>query len=266
MSTSTLAQIGKSAAETEPSQSESPKLVAVLPAGGRGLHMFPVTNCMPKALLPIDSKPMLVHVLHNLDPRVFEKAFILSSHWHKMIDEYLKAFRGQIRVDFECLQVSPEEKPPASLVRMLDQDQLSDPFLLHYCDILLRQTRWRRVYDHYRRERQDEDIIGSLLISASFQYPVGVVSIDEGRLLTEFRQMPARILDGYANCGVSLFATEFVAQYVQRQDVEIFDESLKRALAARRKIAGYEIRDWGHIQQLRDWFDEQKNHYPHVVL
>ena len=67
-------------------------LVAVIPAGGLGGQMYPVTSGMPKALLPLDTKPLLIHILEQLDDSgIFAKCIIPCNEWHSMIENFVEA-------------------------------------------------------------------------------------------------------------------------------------------------------------------------------
>ena len=39
--------------------------MAVIPAGGRGMRLRPLTNELPKPLLPVGRMPILRHILEN---------------------------------------------------------------------------------------------------------------------------------------------------------------------------------------------------------
>jgi len=239
----------------------SPELVAVIPAAGEGGEMYPLTAAMPKALVPIDDMPLLVHILKGLDASVFKEALVLCDVWHRMISHYLEAFKSDIKLHVTCLQRPREEKPPAALQALLSQ--LSDPFLLHYCDILLEPVDWTDVYNEYHRKKHRNDIIAMALVSAEFQYPVGVANMDSKGLITQFRQKPGGILAGYANCAVALLSKQFVLDYVNPKDQDVFDYSLDQA-SRKGRVGGFSVGHWHHLQQLRDWLEAQKDHYPHL--
>ena len=52
--------------------------MAVIPAGGRGMRLRPLTNELPKPLLPVGRKPILRHILENLEEEGVNRALILT--------------------------------------------------------------------------------------------------------------------------------------------------------------------------------------------
>ena len=48
----------------------------VLMAGGLGRRLAPFTNILPKALLPLNGKPIIEHIFQSFSSQKFEKTFI----------------------------------------------------------------------------------------------------------------------------------------------------------------------------------------------
>jgi NDP-sugar pyrophosphorylase family protein len=240
--------------------------VAVIPAGGLGGQMYPVTSGMPKTLLPVNHMPLLIQILRKLNSKVFKKCIVLCNEWHKMIKCYLDAFRSQIPIKYECIKTN--KLLPFFLKELLeDESELSDPFLLHYCDILIEKIDWEWTIKTYEYQRKNNNIIGMFLVSPYFNYSVGVIASDpEGNLITGYEQKPQRIIDGYANCAVALLSKEFAMRYIRKNDLDIFDkgQALDKALKEQKAISLKRVGKWHHLQQIRDWLRAQKKYYEHI--
>jgi NDP-sugar pyrophosphorylase family protein len=237
-------------------------LVAVIPAGGLGGQMYPVTSGMPKALLPLGTKPLLVKILAGLDASVFSKAIVLCNEWYEMISSYLNAFGSELRVTVECRQT--DKRPPDCLKELQAQGRLTDPFLFHYCDVLIKKPRWKQVCAEYEDKAKD-GIVAMLLGSRCYDYSVGIMSIDRNHWVSDFLQKPEDMIHGYANCAVSLLGEGFVQRYINCNEIDIYNKggAIHRAIKDR-KVASYEVADWHHLQQIRDWLKAQKEWYPHI--
>lgn len=238
-------------------------LVAVIPAGGLGGQMYPVTSGMPKALLPVGTKPLLINILEQLDKSgVFKKCIIACNEWHPMIKEFVGVFSGEMKMQCECMKTA--DVPPACLRQLRTQGKLSDPFLLHYCDILIEDMDWTWALKNYEYWRQRKSTIGMLMVSRCFSYSVGIVSVSpKWNLVEAFEQKPHNLVNGYANCAVAFLSTEFVEKHVGNGDPDIFDAAMSKALGTS-KLASFEIGEWQHFQQIRDWLRAQHRHYQHI--
>jgi len=63
---------------------------AFLLAGGLGTRLRPLTDSVPKCLLPINGKPLLQHWLDNLAAAKVDEVLI-NTHWlHEQVDGYIK--------------------------------------------------------------------------------------------------------------------------------------------------------------------------------
>ncbi len=61
---------------------------AVILAGGLGTRMRPLTNTMPKPMIPIHGKPFLAYLLELLKKNGIEEVIILVGYLHEQIEEY----------------------------------------------------------------------------------------------------------------------------------------------------------------------------------
>lgn len=238
-------------------------LVVVIPAGGLGGQMYPVTSAMPKALIPINTKPLLVQLLHQLDrSSVFQKCIVACNEWYPMIRDYLDVFCSTMSIECECQKT--DKLPPAFLRELLSQERLSDPFVLHYSDVWITSIDWKWILQNYEHLKGKKGIIGMLLVSRCFNYPVGIVYLDpDGNLIREFKQKPQDIINGYANCAVAVLSKEFVEEYVDNGDVDVFDRAISKA-QDKGRLAGFEVAGWHHFQQIRDWLRAQNEYYRHI--
>jgi len=151
------------------------RLTAIIPAGGPGSGLYPLTAGMPKSLLPINTKPMLVHILEGLDSKYFDRAIVVSDVFSPMVESYGKAFfpspnLGDLKVEYRRI-----DKPPAQQILDL-RDELSDPFVLHYCDVLLGRVRWGSVLSNFRDHRDDAGGVyrGMLFATKMYRMNVGI--------------------------------------------------------------------------------------------
>ena len=77
---------------------------AMLLAAGLGTRLRPLTDTMPKALVPVAGQPLLYHVLQRLKAADIQRVVINVHHFGEQIIEYLtNNTSGHIAIA-ECLQ------------------------------------------------------------------------------------------------------------------------------------------------------------------
>jgi len=55
-------------------------MIAVLPAAGEGIRLRPITNKLPKAMVPVGGKPILLHHIENLK-KIGVDTFCINLHY-----------------------------------------------------------------------------------------------------------------------------------------------------------------------------------------
>ena len=74
--------------------------MAVIPAGGRGMRLRPLTNELPKPLLPVGRKPILRHILENLEEEGVDRALILTGYKGDLIEETIGHSVGGLQIEY----------------------------------------------------------------------------------------------------------------------------------------------------------------------
>ena len=71
---------------------------AVILAGGRGERMIPITNLIPKPLIPIQGRPILAHQLDQLERLKFKEVYILTGYLSEAIESFCNSFLSSISI------------------------------------------------------------------------------------------------------------------------------------------------------------------------
>ena len=106
---------------------------AVILAGGRGERMIPITNTIPKALVPINGIPILAQQLRQLERLGFSEVLILTGYLSKTVEHFCNNFTTSMKIT--CCESDVHDSPRQRLLRI--RDQMSGEFLLIYCDNLI---------------------------------------------------------------------------------------------------------------------------------
>ncbi|MDO5664893.1 MAG: nucleotidyltransferase family protein [Bacteroidia bacterium] len=109
---------------------------AIIFAAGLGTRLKPITDTMPKAMVPIAGKPLLWHTIQKLKASSFDEIIINVHHFADQIIDYVKANNSfGIRIEFsderEKLLDTGGGIKKASW--FFDDNK---PFLIHNVDIL----------------------------------------------------------------------------------------------------------------------------------
>ena len=131
---------------------------AMIFAAGLGTRLKPLTDHMPKALVPVAGKPMLEHVIGKLKTAGFNEIVINVYHFADQIIDFLKAnnhFGIKIWISDEreeLLDTGGGIKKASS--------HFNEPFLVHNADILS-NVDLKNMYEYHLNSRNDSTLLVS---------------------------------------------------------------------------------------------------------
>lgn len=127
-------------------------------AAGLGTRLKPLTDHMPKALVPVAGKPMLEHVIEKLKASGFDEIVINIHHFGSQIVDFLKAkdnFGIRIWISDETEELLDTGGGIKKASAYFDE-----PFLVHNADILS-NVDLKAMYDHHLKSDNDVTLLVS---------------------------------------------------------------------------------------------------------
>ena len=216
---------------------------AILLAGGRGKRLRPITDDLPKALVPVAGKPILQWQIEWLR-RYGVESFVLSiGHLAHRVQE---AFGdgSDLGVNIEYVV---EEEPlgtGGALRKAMSSIGSTDPVFVTNGD-LLTDLDPRRA----ERSRTERGAIGAINL-VPLPSPYGVVELDSASLVSSFREKPL-LRDHWINAGVYTLAPEVFPYLPERGSLE---HDVFPVLAREGKLLGYRYEGcfWHSIDSHKD--------------
>ncbi|MBQ3813759.1 MAG: NTP transferase domain-containing protein [Bacteroidales bacterium] len=109
---------------------------AMVFAAGLGTRLRPITDSLPKALVPVCGEPLLYHTLHKLKAAGYTEVVVNIHHFPEMIREYLDSNEFGIRIGIsdeseKLLETGGGIQHARKLL-----EPLNEPFLVHNVDIV----------------------------------------------------------------------------------------------------------------------------------
>lgn len=133
---------------------------AMIFAAGLGSRLKPLTDTMPKALVPVAGCPMLEHVILKLKASGFTEIVINIHHFGEQIIDFLKTnndFGLTIHISDErdrLLDTGEESEKPVFF------ENSGEPFLVHNVDILS-DMNLKELYDFHMQSGSVATLLAS---------------------------------------------------------------------------------------------------------
>jgi mannose-1-phosphate guanylyltransferase len=204
---------------------------AVVLVGGEGTRLRPLTETIPKPLIPLVDRPFLDHVLDHLARHGVQEALLSSPYLED-------AFRPVLdrRPTGPTVSWIPEPVPlgTGGAVANAARD-LDDAFLVLNGDILTDLDLAALVTHHRRR-----GAVATITLSAvQDARPYGLVTMGTGDHVVEFREKPPDPGPGLVNAGTYVLEPEAVAGVALDRAVSIEREVFPGLIASGRMVSGF---------------------------
>lgn len=157
-------------------------LPVVIMAGGKGTRLKPITNVIPKPLVPIGDKTILEEIMDQFEAIGCQKFYMSVNYKSNMMRYYLDQLPHHYDVSF-----FEEDKPLGTIGSVaLLKGKIDTPFFVSNCDIVIDQD-MRDVYDYHCENHNDLTIVTAV---KSFRIPYGVIETGEDGLMTALKEKP----------------------------------------------------------------------------
>lgn len=175
-------------------------LPVVIMAGGKGTRLKPITNVIPKPLIPIGDKTILEEIMNQFEAIGCRKFYMSINYKSDMIRFYLDQLDHHYDIEF-----FEEPKPLGTIGSVsLLKGKITTPFFVSNCDIIIDQD-LRDVYEYHLNNHNDLTIVTAV---KSFKIPYGVIETGEDGLMTGLQEKPEQTY--MINTGVYILNPELI--------------------------------------------------------
>lgn len=175
-------------------------LPVVIMAGGKGTRLKPITNVIPKPLVPVGDKTILEVIMDQFESIGCHKFYMSVNYKADMMKYYLGQLEHKYNIEF-----FKEDKPLGTIgsVSML-KGKITTPFFVSNCDSINEQD-YRDVRDYHVQNHNDMTIVTMV---KSFKIPYGVIETGSDGLMTALKEKPEQTYQ--VNTGVYILNPDLI--------------------------------------------------------
>ncbi len=188
--------------EQEPNNRQKIDLPVVIMAGGKGTRLKPITNVIPKPLVPVGDKTILEVIMDQFEGIGCHKFYMSVNYKADMMKYYLSQLDHKYDIEFFM-----EDKPLGTIGSVsLLKGRITTPFFVSNCDSINEQD-YRDVWDYHVQNHNDMTIVTMV---KSFKIPYGVIETGEDGLMTALKEKPEQTYQ--VNTGVYILNPELIEE------------------------------------------------------
>ncbi len=185
---------------TELIQREKINLPVVIMAGGKGTRLKPITNVIPKPLVPVGDKTILEVIMDQFESIGCHKFYMSINYKADILKYYLSQLDHEYDIEFFM-----EDKPLGTIGSVsLLKGRITTPFFVSNCDSINEQD-YRDVWDYHVNNHNDMTIVTMV---KSFKIPYGVIETGEDGLMIALKEKPEQTYQ--VNTGVYILNPDLI--------------------------------------------------------
>ena len=154
----------------------------VVMAGGKGKRLDPFTRVLPKPLIPMNNKPIILEIMNSFNKFKAKDFYISINYKGQMIKGYFHEHKLPYNINY-----LEEENPlgTAGALKML-KSKIKNTFFVTNCDILI-YSHYPSIIEFHKKNNHDLTLITSM---RNYAIPYGVCDIDKTGELIKMREKP----------------------------------------------------------------------------
>ena len=219
------------------------KNLVMIMAGGQGKRLQPLTSILPKPLIPVKGKPVLIHIMDLFKLNGFRNFSISINKKHKVLKSYLNELRKIY--NFNYLE---EESPLGTAGALKRIKNVKKTFFVVNCDNLFKIN----PKDLIKFHKENKNYITLVAAVKKFEIPYGVCELEKksGKLI-KMEEKPKKFVlanTGFYVCEPKVF--NFLPKSKKFGMNEVIDLLQKK----RKKVGIFPIKD-NEWQDTGNWLN-----------
>ncbi len=227
-------------------------LPVVIMAGGKGSRLKPITNIIPKPLIPLGEKPIIEMIVDRF-VLMGARSFYLSVNYKaEMIVNHFK------NIEDKEYTVSgfTEDKPlgTAGSLHLL-KDKIDSTFFVSNCDILIDQD-LTEVYNYHASNKNELTLIAAI---KQYSIPYGTLEVDNTGLLHALKEKPK--MTYLVNAGLYIIEPHLLKEIPENEFYHI-THLIEKILKRKGKVGVFPVSEgsWHDIGEWKQYKETLESH------
>ncbi len=214
----------------------------VIMAGGRGSRLRPITNILPKPLIPLKEKTIIEEIMDEFVEVGCKEFYISVNYKADTIQNY---FEGLGNTEYGIQFICEEEPLGTAGSLFLLKERLNSTFFVSNCDILVDIN----LSDLMKYHKKNRNMITVVSVLKNYSIPYGTLETQEEGVLADIKEKPEMVYQ--INSGLYVLEPEIFG-YIRNNEFLHITDLIKRLLRDKVRVGVFPISE-GSWTDMGNW-------------
>jgi mannose-1-phosphate guanylyltransferase len=180
---------------------------AILLAAGFGTRLRPITDSVPKCLVPVKGKPLLQIWLERLNVAGIDEYLVNTHYLHEQVNDFIRSsgYQDKIDIAYEPVLLGTA----GTLLANLDFFEGKDGMLIHADNYCLADF---PAFIKAHQQRPAHCVMTMMVFRTDNPSSCGIVELDEQQVVKDFHEKVASPPGNLANGAVYILSAELLSR------------------------------------------------------
>lgn len=221
----------------------------IIMAGGKGTRLAPLTDVLPKPLIPLDNETILEHIIDRFSILGFWDFNIIINYKKELIKAFFSetVYNNKNNVNVTLWEEENFQGTAGGL--KLLQGEIKSTFILSNCDIIVNSD-----YEYIiNKHKENNNYITMVCAPQNIQIPYGTVKMDADNNIIALEEKPS--IECLINTGLYVLEAEAI-ELINNEEFLHMPDLIQRCIDKGYKVGAYKIAedgwlDMGEINKLK---------------
>lgn len=221
-------------------------LPIVIMAGGKGSRLKPLTNIIPKPLIPVGDKTIIETIMDSFIKHGSNR-FLISVNYKS---EFIKYYMNTVLDASVEVNYFEEDKPlgTAGSLHLL-KDKIHETFFVSNCDILVDED-YSEILKYHKENKNELTVVAAL---KNISIPYGTIESGEEGLITSMTEKPE--LNYLINSGLYILEPHLISEIPENEFFHITN-LINQLIADKRRVGVFPVseKSWKDMGEWGEYF------------
>ena len=201
----------------------------VIMAGGKGTRLLPLTNIIPKPLIPISDKTIIEEIMSMFKKAGANEFYISVNYMKETIENYFK------NINDWNIEFVYEEKPLGTAGSLaLLKNKLQETFFVINCDTLV-DVNLKDLIEYHNGNR---NVVTMVSVVKKMSIPYGTLETELGGTVMEIKEKPEYVYQ--INSGMYLLEPEAL-DYIEENTFTNITDVISKLIEENKKVGAFPV-------------------------